>query len=144
LKPQLFQIGSDQYPGEKYINKYDIKVGKEFLATLSIIKTGACSPILYDLQGLNRTDFFENEPEQADTSEVTWDDLKAIIKKGDVKQASQTHSRRVSVTMADGQTYNTTEPRIDEIFHLRREIDKQPLVTTGQSVTKTAPVLITE
>lgn len=57
--PQLFQLLSC-YPGEKYVEKYGIKEGKEFPATLSIIKEGACSPIGYDLKGLDPTDYFES------------------------------------------------------------------------------------
>lgn len=143
-KPELFQIGSGWYPGEKYIEKYGIKAGKEYAATLSIIKTGTCSPIGYDLKELSRTDFFETPKKQAAPGEVSWDELKAIIKKGEVKQVSQTHSRLVSVTMADGQTYHATEPVIDEIFKILRETEHQQPVITGQPVMKRAPVLITE
>ena len=42
------------------VKKYGIKVGKEFPATLSIIKTGTCSPINFELKGLDRIDCFES------------------------------------------------------------------------------------
>jgi hypothetical protein len=43
------------------VKKYGIKVGKEFPATLSIIKTGTCSPINFELRGLDRIDYFESQ-----------------------------------------------------------------------------------
>jgi serpin B len=58
--------------------------------------------------------------------EVSWDDLKAVIRQGTVQSVMQEHSRRVTVTMADGQTYRTTEPVIDEIIKFLRETGKSP------------------
>jgi hypothetical protein len=60
-KPQLYQLMNSWYPGDEYIKKYDIKVGKQYPATLSIIKTGTCSPIIFELQGLDRIDYFESQ-----------------------------------------------------------------------------------
>ncbi len=64
----------------------------------------------------------EAKPEEkaAANGEVTWDQLVAIVNAGEVRTASQTHDRRVSVTMADGKTYHATEPQIDMIIRLVR------------------------
>jgi hypothetical protein len=53
--------------------------------------------------------------------EISWDEMKALIKSGPVQHASQTHAREVDVTMADGRTYRAISPRIDEVVGLLRE-----------------------
>jgi hypothetical protein len=60
-EPKLFQLSSSLYPGEKYIKKYNVKVGKVFATTLSIIKSGTCTPNIYDLHGLDINDLFERK-----------------------------------------------------------------------------------
>lgn len=47
------------YPGEKYIAKYGIKVGKEYPCTMSVIKSGTCTPWGFEFKGLDPKDLFE-------------------------------------------------------------------------------------
>lgn len=53
--------------------------------------------------------------------EILYDELKAVILAGTVRQAAQTHARAVEVAMADGRTYRATEPGIDDLIHFLRE-----------------------
>ena len=62
--------------------------------------------------------------------EVSWDEVKALIQKGKVQSVAQTHSRRVTVIMADGTRYEATEPALDDIIKLIRETKKDIPIAT--------------
>jgi hypothetical protein len=52
---------------------------------------------------------------------VSWDEAKALITSGKVKQAFQTHALEVRLYLKDGGSVATTETRIDEVFQVIRE-----------------------
>jgi hypothetical protein len=61
---------------------------------------------------------------------VTWEELKLVIQNGAVQSVGQTHSRKVTVVLKDGQTYHATEPAIDDVIKYLREIGKNvPIMT---------------
>jgi len=41
-------INHNSYPGRKFLEKYDIKVGKVFDCILKVIRKGTCTPILFE------------------------------------------------------------------------------------------------
>jgi hypothetical protein len=57
----LFQIGSGTYPGPAYLQKYKLEVGKTFRATMSVITSGTCSPVIVKLDGVDSIDSFEGK-----------------------------------------------------------------------------------
>lgn len=57
----LYQIGSGTYPGPEYLKKYQLEVGKTFRGTMSIIKSGTCTPVIMKLDGVDPIDFFEGK-----------------------------------------------------------------------------------
>jgi hypothetical protein len=62
--------------------------------------------------------------------EVSWDEMKALIQKGQIQTVMQTHSRRVTVLTADGTKYEATEPAIDDVIKLIRESKKDIPIAT--------------
>ncbi len=56
---------------------------------------------------------------------VSWEDAKTIIRDGDVQSVYQTHQLDVTITMADGTTYQTKEPDIDAVIHWVEECGLQ-------------------
>ncbi len=59
---------------------------------------------------------------------VSWDDAKTIIKERDVESVFQRHSLDVEISMADGTTYSTTEPQIDDVIRWVEECGKKDSV----------------
>ncbi|MBN2545303.1 MAG: hypothetical protein JXB50_05850, partial [Spirochaetes bacterium] len=60
-KEQLFLLANSWYPGIEYIKKYKIKKGKKHNCIVKIIEKGACTPILFEIDGLDTTDYFESK-----------------------------------------------------------------------------------
>ena len=54
-------------------------------------------------------------------STISWEDAVKIIRAGQVKSVSQAHSLNVAIQMADGTTYRTVEPKIDDVWKLIQE-----------------------
>lgn len=54
-----FELVDGSLPGPKYVEKYGLKQGAKFSATLREITQGTCTPILLELEGVDRTDYFE-------------------------------------------------------------------------------------
>jgi hypothetical protein len=52
---------------------------------------------------------------------VSWEDARKIIREGNVKAVSQSHSRHVLIEMQDGTVYRTTEPGLDDVLRLLKE-----------------------
>ena len=59
---QVFLLANSWYPGEQYIKKYGFKVGKEFPCAYSIVKSGTCTPVQFNLDGPDPVDYFEVKP----------------------------------------------------------------------------------
>lgn len=49
------------YMGPRYIADYGIKVGANFTCNFGRIKTGTCTPIIYDFNDIDLTDYFEGQ-----------------------------------------------------------------------------------
>jgi hypothetical protein len=66
----------------------------------------------------------------AGEEEVTWDEMKEIIKTRDVETVMQTHDRRVTTYLQDGSRYATTEPMLDEVVRYIQELGKEIPIAT--------------
>ena len=60
----ILVLGSGYLPGPEYLKKYEIEPGKIFKCTLSLQKSGPCTPCVIDLDGVDRFDYFECENER--------------------------------------------------------------------------------
>lgn len=56
---------------------------------------------------------------------VSWEDAVKIITLGKVETVSQKHNLEVSITMANGTRYRTTEPKIDEVIQVIERVGKR-------------------
>ncbi|MGQ9662617.1 MAG: hypothetical protein ACUVWX_09820 [Kiritimatiellia bacterium] len=56
----LFLLMNSWYPGQKYIEKYGIAVGKQYPCILCVLTSGTSSPFVFEFEGLDRCDFFES------------------------------------------------------------------------------------
>jgi hypothetical protein len=69
-----------------------------------------------------RLTFIVSELEENDTTErLDWDKIADILAGGNVVSVTQSHSLRVDLTLADGTTIVTQEPKIDAIFDALQE-----------------------
>lgn len=59
-----FRLANSWYPGERYINKYGIKVGNVYPCTLKIITRGTCTPAIFKFPGDKDRDYFESKKEE--------------------------------------------------------------------------------
>ena len=62
-REQEFLLSSGWRPGPKYLEKYGIAKGKAMPATMHVIVMGTSTPVLFDLDGVDATDFFEAAPD---------------------------------------------------------------------------------
>jgi hypothetical protein len=53
--------------------------------------------------------------------DLSWDEAQKLILDGKVKQVSQAHSLFVLLTLADGRTLKTIEPRIDAVLEVVKQ-----------------------
>lgn len=60
-KEHSFTLLNGWHPGPRYLKKYGLAKGKTFACTLSLIKTGTCSPVDFGFKDLDPTDYFESE-----------------------------------------------------------------------------------
>jgi phage shock protein E len=58
-KPHRFQLMNSWCPGAAYLQKYGLSKDKTFPATLFVLTHGTCTPILIELNGVDRADYFE-------------------------------------------------------------------------------------
>ncbi len=56
-------------------------------------------------------------PDLGDGAEVVWDRAIAMISNNEVTKVMQTHDLKVFLTLKDGRTLVTVEPKIDEIIN---------------------------
>jgi hypothetical protein len=55
----ILLLGNSWYPGEKYLQKYNITEGATFRGNMSIIRSGTCTPVLIRLDGIDIYDYSE-------------------------------------------------------------------------------------
>jgi len=60
-KEYVLMLTNSWYPGPKFLQKYDIEVGKSFNCYLKVITKGTCTPIIFDFPTIDLSDYFENE-----------------------------------------------------------------------------------
>ena len=60
---QEFLLTSGWRPGPKFLEKYGIEKGKTMPATMHVIVKGTSTPVLFDLDGVDATDYFEAAPD---------------------------------------------------------------------------------
>lgn len=58
-KTHSLQLANSWYPGPRYIAKYGLTQGKTIPAVLKVITKGTCTPFVFDLSGIDTTDYFE-------------------------------------------------------------------------------------
>ena len=58
-KERPFKLTNSWYPGEQYLKKYGIEVGKTFKCTMRVATSGTASPLVFDLEGVNARDYSE-------------------------------------------------------------------------------------
>ncbi|MCQ8903348.1 MAG: hypothetical protein NQU42_04570 [Methanothrix sp.] len=56
----LLQLCNSWYPGPAFLEKYNITEGAVFQATLRAIRSGTCTPVVIELEGVDRCDYFES------------------------------------------------------------------------------------
>jgi hypothetical protein len=63
-------------------------------------------------------------PATSDTS-VAWSDFVATLRRNPdaVRAVMQTHARKVTMVMKDGRRFHATEPAIDAVLGILREVD---------------------
>jgi len=52
-------LNNSEYPGPKFLEKYDIQVGKIFECHVKVITKGTCTPILFEFPTIKLDDYFE-------------------------------------------------------------------------------------
>jgi hypothetical protein len=57
-----WRLGNGWYPGQRFLDKYGLAEGRRFPARVRLLREGTCTPLLFVLEGLNDTDYFESEP----------------------------------------------------------------------------------
>lgn len=56
-------------------------------------------------------------------SDLEWEAAERLIRAGKIGSIKQTHSLRVYLVTWSGESYVTREPKIDQVWHLVKEID---------------------
>ena len=64
-REQEFLLSNGWRPGGEYLKKYGITKGRALPATMHVIVMGTSTPVLFDLDGVDATDFFEAAPDAA-------------------------------------------------------------------------------
>ena len=63
-REHLFRLANSWYPGEKYIDKYGIKVENTYRCVLKVITRGTCTPAMFKFSGCKDDDYFESKKEE--------------------------------------------------------------------------------
>jgi hypothetical protein len=54
------RLANSWYPGPRFLAKYAIAPGKAFGCALKVIRTGSCTPTVFQFSGIDQTDYFEH------------------------------------------------------------------------------------
>lgn len=63
-REHLFRLANSWYPGEKYIDKYGIRVGNIYRCVLKVITRGTCTPAMFKFPDGRDDDYFESKKEE--------------------------------------------------------------------------------
>ncbi|MCM8769725.1 MAG: hypothetical protein NC911_08700 [Candidatus Omnitrophica bacterium] len=58
-KEHTLTLANSWYPGEKFLEKYQIREGAFFDCKICIIAKGACTPVAFEFPDINTSDYFE-------------------------------------------------------------------------------------
>ena len=56
-KEFVLLLNNSNYPGSKFIEKYNIKIGNVFKCNMKIIVKGTCSPVVFEFPTINLDDY---------------------------------------------------------------------------------------
>ncbi len=59
-KEFLLLLSNSSYPGQKFLEKYGIEIGKVFDCYIKVIIKGTCTPILFEFPSIRLDDYLEN------------------------------------------------------------------------------------
>ena len=59
-KEFVLLLNNSNYPGPKFLEKYDIQVGKIFDCHMKVITKGTCTPVVFEFPTIRLDDYFEN------------------------------------------------------------------------------------
>ena len=59
LGEHRLKLSNDWYPGPQFMEKYQIRTGSEHPCSLKLIRTGTCTPMVFDIENVNLSDHFE-------------------------------------------------------------------------------------
>jgi hypothetical protein len=60
-REHLLTLANSWYPGERYLKKYGIRKDKTFAATMSVIRKGVSTPVVFAFETIDTTDYFESK-----------------------------------------------------------------------------------
>lgn len=63
----LLELCNSWYPGPRFLQKYNITEGAVFDGNMSVIKTGTCTPVIIEMKGIDRCDYFESEADEEES-----------------------------------------------------------------------------
>ncbi|MEA1901564.1 MAG: hypothetical protein U9N47_12565 [Thermodesulfobacteriota bacterium] len=59
-KEFVLLLNNSNYPGPKFLEKYEIQVGKVFDCHMKVITRGTCTPVVFEFPTIRFDDYFEN------------------------------------------------------------------------------------
>ena len=59
-KEFVLLLNNSNYPGPKFIEKYDIQFGNVFKCYMKVIVGGTCTPVVFEFPTIRLDDYFEN------------------------------------------------------------------------------------
>lgn len=65
----VLELYNSWYPGPKFLQKYNITEGATFNCSLSLIRSGACTPEIIRFKDIDQRDYFESEVGGSTSSE---------------------------------------------------------------------------
>ncbi len=58
-KEYLLLLKNSTYPGPKFLEKYDLKVGRTLECNMNVIIKGTCTPIIFDFPTIRLDEYFD-------------------------------------------------------------------------------------
>lgn len=59
-KEHEFRLANSWYVGKRYLEKYGITPGKVYICVLKILTRGTGTPVIFEIEGLDKIDYFES------------------------------------------------------------------------------------
>lgn len=102
-------------------------------AIFAALLMAACSPKSGDSHSDRQLDSAAAAPDTSSTaalpapvdSSISWDKMVGLVRQGpdSIRAVHQVHTRDVTVLFKDGRRYHATEPAIDDIIKLLKQVD---------------------